>query len=292
MSKDTKLNSQGMSRSFEPLMSSIVSRSNKIFISVDLSAGEPSVTSHYSQDRQYTYCNFTGVGKKPFYKNKILMIDDMYIMGASVSPTGRKSIFDAYHSTWRGNSFADQWIIDKKVITKDSNMSSVRYVHKKQILAMQYGQSPDGMVKKARDDGIKLSNHDAKLFHKAFWYDLFPDVRRLGERLKIINKKQGYLVNEFGFRMFPEIRKSLNYWIQSSVSGVVDLLMISFYNLAPYANHLAIIHDELIFEVPDDKLQDAKKAMDMALDHVNRTLNWSIKIRTGWVEGRNFFAAH
>lgn len=288
---DAKLNSQGMSRSNKDLMSCIVADPGMSFVSVDLSAGEPTVTSHFSQDRNYTYCNFTGIGKKPFYKDNILMLSDMYLAGASVSPTGAAKMKEIFHTTWGGVPFAEQWLINDEVIKKDPNVKPVRAFHKTLILAMQYGQAPKGMVQKASDDGLKLTLADARKFHKAFWYDLFPDVRKLGERLVVANKKMGYLVNQFGFRMFPPARKCLNYFIQSSVSGIVDILMAKFYALAPYALHHAIIHDEILCQVPDDKLEEAREAMKMAVASLNADLAWSVKIRTGWAVGKTFYDA-
>jgi len=290
---DVRLNSQGMSRGNKALMSSIVADSGMSFVSADLASGEPTVTSHFSSDEKYIYCNFGGMGKAPYYKDGILMIDDMYLAGASVSPTGGSKMTEIFNSRFGGVSFSDQWLIEREVITKkDASVKALRAFHKTMILAMQYGQSPKGMVDKAQDDGQVLTLADAKRFHKSFWYNLFPDVRRLGERLKIMNKRQGYLVNEFGFRLFCPLRKSLNYFIQSSVSGVIDMLMIKFYHLAPYCEHLAIIHDELVFSCPDARLRDAKLAMESAVASLNKDLGWSVKIRTGWVEGKDFYTAH
>ena len=292
MSDVVRLNPQAMSRGNEALMSSIVVDEGETFVSVDLTSGEPSVTSHFSKDPRYIYANFTGIGKLPFYENKVLMLDDMYLMGASISPTGRDAMKEAFHSTWGGNTFSEQWVEDKEVITKDPSINPIRASHKTQVLAMQYGQGAQGMVTSAADDGITLKFNDAKAFHRMFWNDLFPKVRDLGKRLQLQNKSQGYIVNEFGFRLFPALYKSLNYFIQSSVSGVIDMLMINFYTLAPYCNHLAIIHDELVFSCPDDKLVEAKEAMRQALKALNDTLNWSVNIRTGWVEGKDFYEAH
>lgn len=290
---DAKLNSQGMSRRCKSLMSSIVAPAGRVFVSVDLSAGEPTITSHYSHDANFTYANFTGVGKKPKYVNHILMLDDMYLMGASVSPTGQQQMLDLYHTTFKGVSFRDQWVEDREVITKDPAVKTLRGFHKTMVLAMQYGQMPKGMVSNAHDNGHNLDLGSAKRFHHAFWYDLFPDVRRLGERLQAMVKRDGYLVNDFGFRLFPRpARKSLNYFIQSSVSGVMDVLAAKFYSACPDAIHCAIIHDELIFSVSETLIQEAEVAMGKAVESLNKDLGWSVKIRTGWAVGKDFYEAH
>lgn len=286
-----RLNAQGMSRSNKTLMSTIISDPGFTFVSCDLSAGEPTVTSHYSGDERYTYANFTGVGKKPFYKDKILYIDDMYFMIASVSPTGREDMLEAFNTTYKGVSFAEQWMIDKEYLQK-VELGFIRKPHKTLALAKQYGQGPRGSVIFASDNGLKLSMKDAKAFDKAFWYTLFPDVRKLGERLKLYVKKNGYIVNQFGYRCFSVQRKALNSFIQSSVSGIIDVLMIKFYTICSYARHHAIIHDEIIFSVPDNKLVEAKELWNQAVKSLNDDLKWSVKIRTGWVAGKDFFESH
>lgn len=289
---DVRLNAQGMSRGYRPLMECIISDPGYTTISVDLKSGEPTATSHYSRDKNYTYANFTGVGKNPYYENKILFLDDMYLMGASVSPTGQEKMLELFNTTFKGVSFQEQWVIDPDVVKKDSNVKTLRAFHKTLILAMQYGQGPTGMVISAEDSGQKLKIGQAKTFHKAFWYTLFPDVRKLGERLKLYVKKNKYIVNDFGYRSFPIQRKALNYYIQSTISGIIDVLMIKFYSICPYAQHHAVIHDEIVFSVPDDKVKEAKELLDKAVKSLNDDLKWSVNVRAGWVEGKNWYEAH
>lgn len=269
----------------------LVRQEGKCFVTGNC-AGEPTVASHFSKDERYTYFNFTGVGKEPFYKDKILMIDDMYLGGASVSPTGKGPMKEMFHSSWGGVPFVEQWMINKDVVKKDPSVKKVRKFHKPQILGMGYGMAPPKMVINAADSGFQLRLSDAKDFHRAFWYDLFPDYRKLGERLRLQNKVQGYIVNDFGFRLFPSSFKAMNYFIQSSVSGIIDMLMINFYTLAPWCLHHAVIHDELVLSVPTERLAEAKTIMGTALQAMNNSLGWSIDIRTGWVEGQTFFEAH
>jgi len=287
-----KLNAQGMSRRNKPLMSALTADSADTLVSVDFSAGEPTVTAHFSRDPRYLYANFTGVGKEPHYSNGVLMIDDMYLMGASVAPTGQDAMKEAFNSTYGGMSFAEQWVLDKDVIKSDASIKPVRASHKTSILAMQYGQGPAGMVANAADNGVSIKLSDAKRFHKAFWNDLFPGVRDLGKRLTAYNKQNGCIVNPFGFRLFPADYKCLNYFIQSCVSGLMDMLMANFYTLAPYCDHIVVIHDEMVFSCPTERLAEAKLALKQALKHLNDTLGWSVNIRTGWVVGKDMYEAH
>jgi len=291
MSK-AKINAQGLSRRNEPLMRGIVADTGTVIISSDCSAAEPSIISHFSKDVNYTYCAFGGVGKEPFYKDKILMMDDIYLTSASVSPVGREVMKEAFHRSWGGISFSEQWLIDKEVIKSDPDVKRARKFHKPLVLGIGYGMGAKKMVDTAFDAGFKLSFEDAKAFHKAYWFDLYPNVRTLGERLKLQNKKQGYITNVFGFRLFPTMPKTLNYFIQSSTSGLIDLISLHFYTRAPWCRHQGIIHDELIIQVPEDKVEDTRRAVDETMLIVNKMLNWSIDIRMGFVSGKDYFEAH
>lgn len=290
--KEAKINAQGLSRRDESLMRSLVADEGELIVSSDISAAEPSIISHFSKDRRFTYCAFGGVGKEPYYEDKILMTDDIYLTSASVSPVGQDVMEEAYHRKWGGVSFSEQWVIDKEVIKSDPDVKAIRKFHKPLVLGIGYGMGAQKMVDTAADSGLKLRLEDAKAFHRAYWYSLYPDVRKLGERLKLQNKSQGYITNVFGFRLFPSLPKTLNYFIQSSTSGVMDLIAITFYKLAPWAKHHCILHDEAVYSIPKDKVDETKKALKLATDHVNKQLGWDVDIRVGFVSGKDYFDAH
>lgn len=290
---ETKLNSQGLSRDESLLMSCLISDPGHTTISVDLSAGEPTCTSHFSGDKLYNYANFAGVGKRPYYSDrKILMLSDVYLMVASVAPTGSKQMLEAFNTTYNGLSFADQWVLDDEVIKSESSIKKIRKFHKIIALAVQYGLSPAGILSNARDAGVPITKREAQGFYRAYWYTLFPEVRKLGQRLKQFREVNGFIETTFGHRMYPPLRKCLNYYIQSHVSGIIDTLAIKFYATFPQARHKAVIHDELIFDVPSHLVKEAKEVMDAAVDSLNKDLGWRVKIRTGWAPGQNWSTAH
>jgi hypothetical protein len=280
------LNVQGLARKEAGLLSHVLPEPGYCFVSVDLSAGEPSVTSHFSRDTNYYNACFGMVGKQPYYDVKgVLQIDDIYLMGASVAPTGKAAIRKA----WEEGVF-DNWLADQDGVK--AKLKKVRAFHKVLMLALQYGQGAKGMTYTAYDNGLTLSYADAKAFHTAYWETLFPGVRLLGERLKAQFNRHGFLVNPFGYRMVPKSdHLALNYFIQSSVSGIMKVLDEKFYALAPYALAVSVIHDELVLQVPTSKLGEAKEAMERATESLNADLGWSVKIRTGWAVGHNLYEA-
>lgn len=135
MSKRRKgLNSQGLSRKDSGLMNCILPEPGNTVVSVDLSAGEPSVTSHFTQDENYRYACFDGIGKSPQIRGGVLFIDDLYLMVASISPIGQKVIEGAYKSVaWAAGDFKAQWAADPEVVKKE--LKSTRQFHKMACLA-------------------------------------------------------------------------------------------------------------------------------------------------------------
>lgn len=158
-------------------------------------------------------------------------------------------------------------------------------------LGLGYGMGAKKLVKQAYDAGEIVSLADAKAFFKVYW-EIFSGMHVLGKRLEAQYKRQGYLVNDFGYRLIPrEGYKCLNYFIQSSVSGIIAVLFQKFKYLCPWAKFVTVIHDELIYSLPIDRVDEAKALMYRAMASVNDDLKWTVKIRNGWSVGDSLFTA-
>lgn len=275
------LNAQGLARRVRDLMATLKPPKGKKFVSIDLAAGEPTCVAHYSQDVRYRAATFDLVGKQPYWDGSVLMIDDPYLMFASISPVNQQRMDE---------SDFKHWLTDAEAIK--AKYKKTRALHKTLFLALMYGQGPRGMVNFARDQGIDLDGRVAKQVHHSFWNELFPKVRMLGERLEVQFKRQGCLVNEFGYRMVPE-RESLclNYMIQSSVSGIIKLFDDFVQLEAPKATWVTVIHDEQIWEVPSDRVEDFRICVQRATQRLNDFLKWSVEIRTGFAPGGTLYDA-
>jgi hypothetical protein len=280
-----KLNIQALSRKEKGLMSALLPEAGYTAVSIDLSAGEPTVVAHYSQDENYIATAFGMVGKEPYWKGDLLLLDDPYLSFASVSPLGAAEIRKA----WDEGLFAT-WTKDSDAVK--AKLKKLRAFHKTLFLALLYGQGPKGMVAFAADNGQVLALEMAKKVHTAFWKKLFPKVDGLGERLKLRFERQGYLVNAFGFRMVPEqARLALNYTIQSSVSGIMKIFEMKLLSATPWALYAGTIHDETIVFVPTERLDEFKVIAAKATDSLNDDLQWTVKIRTGFAPGNNLYEA-
>lgn len=286
----SRLNVQGLARRDAGLMKTLIPEPGFSFVSIDLSAGEPTVVSHYSRDVNYTDACFNLAGKEPYYdENGILKIDDIYLTACSFSPVGRDRLKEAYNSTYDGKTFSETWLSDPEFLK--NALKRERDLHKVLVLGIGYSMGPKKMVKSCYDKGFTLSQRDAKEFYGAYWR-WCPNVKRLSERLSDLFRQRGHLINDFGYRLVPDKDyKALNYWIQSTVSGIMNALIYKYFTIFPTAQFVALIHDEIIIQVPTPLLADAKAAMDKAVQSLNEDLKWSVAIRTGWKEGQTLYEA-
>lgn len=284
-----RLNPQGLARRDAGLMSCIVADPGFVPVSIDLSAGEPSVTSHYSRDPNYLYATVDGVAKPPHYRGPVLMIDDIYLMTMSVSPLTADLMRQLFHEQrYPAGSFADQWLAAPDVI-RDS-LKKLRQFAKILCLGIGYGMQPKKMVESAYNAGYVLTLEQARAFYRAYW-DLFAGVRALTDRLGRQMAARGSIVNPFGYRLKCPPRKAFNYFIQSSVSGIMHVFLAKLAAAAPYSLFEVCIHDELVMSVPAGRLDDFRRDKQRANDSLNADLKWSVAIRTGFAPGSNWFEA-
>lgn len=289
------LNVQGLARRDKRLMGAMVADPDHTLVSIDLSAGEPTIITHFTNDYYYRQATFGMVGKAPYYDEAgVLLIDDIYLMGMSVSPLGKtklRSVFSETFTTPRGESLtaSEQWVRDPDVVKV--RLKNERAFHKVLILGIGYEMGPKKMVQAALQAGHILGIKDAKAFHQAYW-DLFKNVRTFGRMKQIQFERDGVLINPFGFRLLPDKpHKCLNYFIQSSINGVMNILCGKYFVIYPAAKLLTIIHDEILINVPTAALETARTEFDRCVDSLNEDLGWSVKIRCGWKEGKDLYEA-
>lgn len=290
-----RLNPQGLARRDAGLMSCILPDEGYVFYSIDLASGEPTATTHFSGDPNYYEACFGMVGKTPYYRaDGLLMIDDIYLMGASVDPVCKGLMRAVFDATYDGKTFAEKWVeseASKEWLQKKA-CKHFRPAMKVRVLGIGYGQQPKGMVLNAFDNGYDLKLKDAKAFHQAYWNTLFPGLRDLERKLQAMFRRDGHLVTTFGYRLVPkEERLCFNYFIQSHISGVIKVLEEKLYAIAPYAESIAVIHDELFGQIPADKVEDFRAKLTVATDSLNQDLQWSVSVRTGYVTGATAFDA-
>jgi DNA polymerase I-like protein with 3'-5' exonuclease and polymerase domains len=282
------LNQQGLSRKSKPLMRCFVAREGYIFVSSDGAAMEPTVTSEYTRDKNYKYCTYDGIGKDPYYEDDVLYIDDIYLMVLTILPFGRDLMREMFAKTYDGKTFAQQWAEDRSVIINE--IKKQRTLAKIIVLGLSYGLQSKNLRKTLAEAGTTVPMKVAEEIFTQYW-KLFSGIKGFANRLRNEVEVYGYLINPFGFRMRPDPYKSFNALIQSSVNGVIYLYLKAVTEVAPYAEFVTIIHDEILFQIPVDKQDDFREKISKATDQVNNELGWTVPMRFGCAFGETLYEA-
>lgn len=279
-------------------MSSMKADPEHVFISCDLASGEPTCTAHYSQDKNYYDATFGMVGKAPYYTPEgVLKIDNLYYTVMSVSPMGRARMREAYAASYDGTAFSDRWQRNETFQGEPfqdwikGQLKREYAFHKMGALGLSYSMGPRKFQQAAYDAGYVIELLDAKRFFQSYW-TLFSGIKAFADQCALTVKNKGFLVNAFGYRLIPDKDyKAFNYFIQSSVSGIMHVVCSKFFDLAPYCEFLLVIHDEVIFSCPKEKVQLAREAMKKTTEELNHMLSWRVDIRTGFAIGENLYDA-
>lgn len=125
-----------------------------------------------------------------------------------------------------------------------------------------------GMGPRAFAAATGKSFEEAESFIEEYFND-FADVRVWHEHLLNKARQLGYVENENGRkRWLPNIispnerlaneavRAAMNMPIQGLAADIIKLAMIAVHKEIPEAELLLSVHDELVFEVPDDMLKE------------------------------------
>ena len=129
-----------------------------------------------------------------------------------------------------------------------------------------YGISAFGLAKQ-----LSISNHEANNFIKKY-FDKFPGIKKYMEDTKALCREQGYVETlcgrkcffpkikdkNFAYRSFQE-RAAINAPIQGTAADIIKRAMIKIYEKNISNNNdckmLLQVHDELIFEVKESKIE-------------------------------------
>ncbi len=278
-----KVNLPALARRDVPFMECFEADPGKVFVSSDFTSLEPSITAHFSKDPNYRYATFDGIGKKPYIENGILMIDDIYLMVASQLPGLKEPVLEFFSDP----AMCEKWVEDSDWCKSQKLIKGPRKNAKPACLGFNYGMGPKRFVKQCYDAGIPMGLSQAKAMYAAYW-KLFPEIRKLTKVLEVTFKKRGFFVNPFGYRLTTEPHKAYNAVIQSSASGVVDIITYKFFELLPEAEFVCLVHDEFIYEIPENLLEKARETTDKCLKSLNDDLQWDIPMRIDFTIAKNF----
>ena len=163
-----------------------------------------------------------------------------------------------------------------------------------------YGISAFGLARQ-----LDISNREASEYIKAY-FDRYPGIHDYMEKTKEEARNQGYVMTLFGrkchvrgigdknpaMRSFAE-RAAINAPIQGGAADIIKRAMIAMPSAISEAglgaNMLLQVHDELIFEVPDDEIEATTGVVKDTMQNAAR-LNVPLIVDVGI--GDNWNQAH
>lgn len=155
-----------------------------------------------------------------------------------------------------------------------------------------YGISDYGL-----SQNIGISRKDAKKFIETYFKE-FPGVKKYIDESVQLAKEQGYVEtiahrrrylpdinsSSFNLRSFAE-RTAMNTPIQGSAADIIKIAMIDMENELEKRNlksrMLLQVHDELIFEVPDEEMTLMKELVPKVMDSAVK-LDVPLKVGAAW----------
>ncbi|MGB2723343.1 MAG: DNA polymerase I, partial [Nitrospira sp.] len=179
----------------------------------------------------------------------------------------------------------------------------MRRAAKSVVFGIVYGISPFGLA-----SNIGVPQADAKKYIETF-FEKFSAVRALMDRNIDDGKTKGYTTTILGRRRpIPELqggdpsqrgvgeRMAVNSPIQGSAADLIKVAMIKVHqrlqNELPRCKMILQVHDELIFEVPDQELEWAKQLVKAEMEATGAALGLSVPLKVDLGVGCNWRVAH
>ena len=179
----------------------------------------------------------------------------------------------------------------------------MRRAAKSVVFGIVYGISPFGLA-----SNIGVPQADAKKYIETF-FEKFSAVRALMDRNIDDGKTKGYTTTVLGRRrQIPELqsgdpsqrgvgeRMAVNSPIQGSAADLIKVAMIKVHqrlqNELPRCKMILQVHDELIFEVPDQELERAKQLVKAEMEATGAALGLSVPLKVDLGVGLNWRVAH
>ncbi len=185
----------------------------------------------------------------------------------------------------------------------DQISKEMRRAAKTVVFGIVYGISPFGLAA-----NIGVSQAEAKKYIETF-FERFAAVKALMDRNIAHAKEKGYTTTILGRRRpIPELQSSdatqrgfgermaVNSPIQGSAADLIKVAMINVHRRLhrelPATKMILQVHDELIFEVPDHDIEQAKQLVKSEMEATGTQLGLSVPLKVDLGTGSNWRAAH
>lgn len=205
------------------------------------------------------------------------------------------------------NAFAHGWDIHSATAAEifQTPLQEVTQEQRRRSKAVNfgliYGMSAFGLAKQ-----LGVERQDAQYYIDTY-FTRYPRVLAYMERTRQQAHQQGYVETVFGRRLYlPEInvrntmrqkaaeRMAINAPMQGTAADIIKKAMITFARwqkeqLTPSARMIMQVHDELVFEVPEEQLDLCQKIIPYIME---KTVQLSVPLVVSIGIGANWDEAH
>jgi DNA polymerase-1 len=188
-------------------------------------------------------------------------------------------------------------------LSREQITREMRRAAKGVVFGIVYGISPFGLA-----SNIGVSQAEAKKYIETY-FERYPGVRVLMDRNIADAKTKGYTMTMLGRRRpIPELQSSdptqrgfgermaVNSPIQGSAADLIKVAMINVHRRLreelPRTKTILQVHDELIFETPEEELDLAKQLVKQEMEATGTKLGISVPLKVDLGVGCNWRAAH
>ncbi len=190
---------------------------------------------------------------------------------------------------------AEVFAVDSDQVTSDQRR------HAKAInFGLIYGMSAFGLAKQ-----LKIERSDAQEYINLY-FARYPGVKRFMDETRELARERGYVETVYGRRLYlPEIRSSnharrqyaertaINAPMQGTAADVIKMAMLAVDDWlredAPGIRMIMQVHDELVFEIPEDRVQ---AAIDRIRDLMSGVAKLSVPLTVEAGTGSNWAETH
>jgi DNA polymerase-1 len=165
---------------------------------------------------------------------------------------------------------------------------------------LMYGMSAFGLAKQ-----LGISRGEAQAYVDLY-FDRYPGVKAYMDNIRKTASEQGYVETVFGRRLYlPEInarnaqrrqyaeRSAINAPMQGSAADIIKRAMVTVHNWLkaeqPGARMIMQVHDELVFEVDEDKVDPVR---DRVVELMAGAADLSVPLMVDAGVGANWDEAH
>lgn len=202
-------------------------------------------------------------------------------------------LLDAFNKDHDIHSYTASLVFD---VPQDEVTKEQRYQSKAVNFGIIYGQGPYGLAKE-----IGVDSNTAKEFITNY-FTRYPKIQNYMQQAQALTRTRGYAETAFGRRRFiPEInhangrlrshgeRIAVNSPMQGTAADIIKIAMIKIHaemiKRDLKSKMLLQIHDELLFEVPDEELEEMKK---LVTTYMTKAANLKVKLKVDVAVGTDW----